>query len=712
MKNTNMNRRTFLKVTTIAGGGLLVGCSFSSPKLLSTPQASEEELGMWIRISTDNKITLIVPSSEMGQQAHTGQAMLVAEELEADWNSIKVVTAPVHPEYIMSSKQSTGGSGSIQDWWEKLRQVGAGTREMLVAAAARKWSVPVEECRAENGQISHSPSGRSLNYGKLASAAAKLSPPDSPTLKTPEQYRLLGKSLPKIHTPTKVNGVAEFGIDVRRPGMLFAAVSQSPVFGGQVKSYDEAAAKGVRGVEAVVPILNGVAVVADSTWHAKQGLEALKPQFEGGDSTGLDSAKVNAKLRAGLDGMGKAEVTAEKVLDVEYEMPYLYHATMEPMNCTAHVTSDSCEVWVPTQNQTDTLKAVMEVTDFSEDQIQIHTTLLGGAFGRRSEWDFVTQAVMVSKALRKPVQVVWSREEDTQHGFYRPASMSRFQVGLGSDGLPVQWERQVAQPNLGARYIPPFGLIDFDPFTIAASVHDYPLLPKHFYKVEGVEVTHTPVDLGVPVGFWRSPPNSLNVFYTESVMDELAHLAGQDPLAYRLKFLSASPRHKVALEQVALQAGWGSSLPEGNGRGIAINDWPPMDEDVTVAAVVAEVSITNQGKLKVHRVDCVIDCGFAVNPDSVMAQMEGGIIMGMSAALFEQITLEDGRVAQSNFDDYRIARMRDTPEINVSIVKGDSAPTGTGEPATSPIVPAITNAIFAATGKRIRKLPIGRQKLV
>jgi isoquinoline 1-oxidoreductase beta subunit len=712
MKNTNMNRRTFLKVTTVAGGGLLVGCSFSSPKLLSTPQASEEELGMWIRISTDNKITLIVPSSEMGQQAHTGQAMLVAEELEADWNSIKVVTAQVHPEYMISGDQDTGGSGSIRDWWDKLRQVGAGTREMLITAAARKWGVPVTECQAVNGRIQNTASGRSLSYGQLASAATKLSPPDSPTLKTPDQYRLLGKSLPKIHTPTKVNGVAEFGIDVRRPGMLFAAVSQSPVFGGQVKSYDEAAAKAVKGVEAVVPILNGVAVVADSTWHAKQGLEALKPQFEGGDSTGLDSAKVNAKLRAALDGMGKAEVTAEKVLDVEYEMPYLYHATMEPMNCTAHVTSDSCEVWVPTQNQTDTLKAVKEVTDFSEDQIQIHTTLLGGAFGRRSERDFVTQAVMVSKALKKPVQVVWSREEDTQHGFYRPASMSRFQVGLGSDGLPVQWERQVAQPNLGARYIPPLGLIDFDPFTIAASVHDYPLLPKHFYKVEGVEVTHTPVDLGVPVGFWRSPPNSLNVFYTESVMDELAHLAGQDPLAYRLKFLSASPRHKVALEQVALQAGWGSSLPEGNGRGIAINDWPPMDEDVTVAAVVAEVSITNRGKLKVHRVDCVIDCGFAVNPDSVMAQMEGGIIMGMSAALFEQITLEDGRVKQSNFDDYRIASMRDTPEINVSIVKNDSAPTGTGEPATSPIVPAITNAIFAAKGKRIRRLPIGRQKLV
>ena len=717
MKNSNMNRRTFLKVTTVAGGGLLVGCSFSSPKLLSTPQASEEELGMWIRISTDNKITLIVPSSEMGQQAHTGQAMLVAEELEVDWETIRVLTAPYHSEFINPGAdprglQVTGGSTSISTFWEKLRQVGAGTREMLTSAASQQWGVPVEECKAENGQIFHTPSGRSLNYGQLVIAASKMSPPDSPVLKTSDQFRLIGKPILKLHTPARVSGTAQYGIDVRRPGMLFATVSQSPVFGGQVKSFDEAAAKAVKGVEAVVPIPNGVAVVADSTWHAKQGLEALKPHFEGGESVGLDSIKVTTRLRAALDEMGKAEVTAEKVLDVEYEMPYLHHAAMEPLNCTAHVTADSCEVWAPTQSQHECMESAKDVTGFSEEQIRIHTVMMGGSFGRKQTRDYVEQALMVSKSLLKPVQVVWSREEDTQHGTYRPTSMSRYQVGLGGDGMPIQWESQIAQPNLAAQFIPLVGWLDFDPFAVVGGVHDYGMFPDHFYKVEGVQTDHTGVELGVPVGAWRSPPNSLNVFYTESVMDELAHLVGQEPLAYRLKFLTESPRHKAVLEQVARQAGWDTPLPEGHGRGIAINEWFPMEEAKTVVAQVAEISINNRGKLKIERVDCVIDCGIAVNPDSVRAQMEGSIIMGMSAALMEQVTLDDGRVAQSNFDDYRIAKLRDAPEINVSIVKSDSAPTGTGEPGTSPIVPAITNAIFAATGKRIRRLPIGRQKLV
>ncbi len=718
MKNTNMNRRTFLKVTTVAGGGLLVGCSFSSPKLLSTPNDVKEDLGMWVRIGKDDKITLILPSSEMGQQAHTGQAMILAEELEADWNSIRVVTAPVNPEYLNPMKappfdqQGTGGSDSISGFWDKLRQIGAGTRQMLTSAAAQEWGVPASECKAESGRVRHSGSGRSLSYGQLASAAAKLSPPNDPVLKSPQQFRIIGKSIPKLHTPDRVNGTAQYGIDVRRPGMLFATVSQSPVFGGHVKSYDEAAAKAVKGVEDVVQIPNGVAVVADSTWHAKLGLEALKPQFEGGESVGLDSTKVTARLRAALDEMGKAEVTAEKVLDVEYEMPYLHHAAMEPMNCTAYVTTDSCEVWVPHQIQEWCMDAAKEVTGFSEEQIRIHTMMMGGSFGRKQTKEYVEQALIISKFIQKPVQVIWSREEDTQHGTYRPTSMSRYQVGLGKDGMPVQWESQIAQPNLAAKFMPPFKLFDFDPMAVAGGVHDYGLFPDHFYKVKGVGTDHTGVELGVPIGPWRSPPNSLNVFYTESVMDELANMVGQEPLAYRLKFLTESPRHKDVLEQVARQAGWGTSLPEGHGRGIAINDWPPMEEAITVVAQVAEVSITNRGKLKVHRVDCVVDCGLAVNPDSVKAQMEGSIIMGMSAALFEKISIENGRVVQSNFDDYRIARMRDIPEINVSIVKSDSAPTGTGEPGTSPIVPAITNAIFAATGKRIRRLPIGRQKLV
>ena len=717
MKNTTMNRRTFLKVSAVAGSGLLVGCTFSSPKLLSTPQASEAELGFWVRIDTDDTVTLILPASEMGQQAHTGQAMLVAEELEADWESIRVVTAPYHSEFINPGAdprgiQVTGGSASISFFWEKLRQVGAGTREMLTTAAAQEWGVPVEECQADNGRIRHSGSGRSLSYGQLVIAAAKLSPPDSPALKTPDQFRLIGKSIPKLHTPIRINGTAQYGIDIRRPGMLFAAVSQSPVFGGQIKSYDEAEARAVRGVEAVVPIPNGVAVVADSTWHAMQGLEALKPEFEGGESVGLDSTKVTARLRAALDEMGKAEVTAEKVLDVEYEMPFLHHAAMEPMNCTAHVTADSCEIWAPTQSQHECMECAKDVTDLSEEQIRIHTVMLGGSFGRKQTRDYVEQALIVSKSMQKPVQVIWSREEDTQHGIYRPTSMSRYQVGLGRDGLPVQWESQIAQPNLAAQFIPLAGWLDFDPMAVAGGVHDYGLFPDHFYKVEGVETDHTGVELGVPIGPWRSPPNSLNVFYTESVMDELAHLVGQEPLAYRMKFLTESPRHKAVLEQVARLAGWGDPLPEGHGRGIAINDWFPLEEAKTVVAQVAEVSVSERGKLKVHRVDCVVDCGLAVNPDSVKAQMEGSIIMGMSAALFEQITIEDGRVAQSNFDDYRIARMRDTPEINVSIVESDAAPTGTGEPGTSPIVPAITSAIFAATGTRLRRLPIGRQKLV
>ena len=722
MKNTNMNRRTFLKVTTVAGGGLLVGCSFSSPKLLSTPNDVKEDLGMWVRIGKDDKITLILPTSEMGQQAHTGQAMILAEELEADWNSIRVVTAPVNPEYLNPMKappfdiQSTGGSDSISGFWDKLRQVGAGTRQMLTAAAAQEWGVPASECKAESGRVRHSGSGRSLSYGQLASAAAKLSPPDDPVLKSPQQFRLIGKSIPKLHTPSRVSGTAQYGIDVRRPGMLFATVSQSPVFGGQVKSYDEAAAKAVRGVEAVVPIPNGVAVVADSTWHAKQGLEALKPQFEGGESVGLDSTKVTARLRAALDEMGKAEVTAEKVLDVEYEMPYLHHAAMEPMNCTAYVTTDSCEVWVPHQIQDRCMDAAKEVTGFSEDQIQIHTTMLGGSFGRKSTKEYVEQALIISKFIQKPVQVIWSREEDTQHGSYRPASMSRFQVGLDKDGIPVQWENQIAQQSSHMiKIVPPLRWFNFDPMTYPASVHDgliFNIPKKHFYNLEGVKLSHTPVDFGVPLGYWRSPPNSINVFYTESVMDELAHLAEIDPLEYRIKFITESPKHKAVLEQVAKQAGWGTPLPEGHGRGIAINDWFPFDEDVTVVAQVSEVSITSRGKLKVHRVDCVVDCGLAVNPDSVKAQMEGSIIMGMSAAMFEQITIEKGQVAQSNFDDYRIARLKDAPEINVTIVESKASPTGVGEPGTSPVVAAITNAIFAATGKRIRKLPIGRQKLV
>ena len=712
---TKMNRRTFLKVSTVAGSGLLVGCSFSSPKIMSSQEPSETELGLWIRIGQDDSITLVLPSAEMGQHAHTGQAMIIAEELEANWESINVINAPINSEYVnpeLFNKQRTDGSTSISAFWDKLRYVGAGTRMVLIKAAANKWNVSENECEATNGYIIHKNTSKKLSYGKLALSASKITPPEEPILKKPEEYKYIGNSVPKIHTKSKSNGKAIFGYDVRMPDMLFASVKQSPIFGGKLKSYDEKAVKNISGFISVVPVPNGIAVVANSTWRAMKCLEVLNPKFEGGNTKGLTSKKIKEVLTSKLDDLGKVEVVADKVLDVEYEVPYLHHATMEPMNCTAYVKDDSCEIWVPTQFQSKTLETAMDVTGFSEDQIKIHTTLLGGAFGRRLETDFVTQALIVSKSLKKPVQVVWTREEDTKHGFYRPLSISRFQVGLNNEGKPLQWESQVSQPNLLAQFVPSMGWLNFDPMTIPAAVHDYPLIPKHFYEIDGVNVTHSPVIFDVPIGPWRAPPNSINVFYTESVMDELSHLSGIDPLIYRLSFLKNSPRHKKVLELVAKQSGWGTDTIEGQGRGLGINEWFPINETKTILGVVAKVSISEKGKLKIDRVDCVVDCGIAVNPDSVKAQIEGGVIMGLSAALYEKITIKDGQVSQSNFDDYRITRMRDTPEINISIVKSLERPTGTGEPGSSPIVPAITNAIFAATGKRIRKLPIGKQKLV
>ena len=712
---TKMNRRTFLKVSTVAGSGLLVGCSFSSPKIMSSQEPSETELGLWIRIGQDDSITLVLPSAEMGQHAHTGQAMIIAEELEANWESINVINAPINSEYVnpeLFNKQRTDGSTSISAFWDKLRYVGAGTRMVLIKAAANKWNVSENECEATNGYIIHKNTSKKLSYGKLALSASKITPPEEPILKKPEEYKYIGNSVPKIHTKSKSNGKAIFGYDIRMPDMLFASVKQSPIFGGKLKSYDEKAVKNISGFISVVPVPNGIAVVANSTWRAMKCLEVLNPKFEGGNTKGLTSKKIKEVLTSKLDDLGKVEVVADNVLDVEYEVPYLHHATMEPMNCTAYVRDDSCEIWVPTQFQSKTLETAMDVTGFSEDQIKIHTTLLGGAFGRRLETDFVTQALIVSKSLKKPVQVVWTREEDTKHGFYRPLSISRFQVGLNNEGKPLQWESQVSQPNLLAQFVPSMGWLNFDPMTIPAAVHDYPLIPKHFYEIDGVNVTHSPVIFDVPIGPWRAPPNSINVFYTESVMDELSHLAGIDPLIYRLSFLKNSPRHKKVLELVAKQSGWGTDTMEGQGRGLGINEWFPINETKTILGVVAKVSISEKGKLKIDRVDCVVDCGIAVNPDSVKAQIEGGVIMGLSAALYEKITIKDGQVSQSNFDDYRITRMRDTPEINISIVKSLERPTGTGEPGSSPIVPAITNAIFAATGKRIRKLPIGKQKLV
>ena len=718
MPNQNMSRRTFLKVTTIAGTGMLVGCSYQSNPNLSTPSAKSEDLGLFIRVSKDNSITIISPTSEMGQGTHTAHAMIIADELEADWKNINVVTThTIRSEYNTSSSVSTGGNRGIRLWWDRLAEIGAGTREILIEAGAQKMGVPVKECEAQNGYVLHRPSGRKLSYGQLAEAASKLKPPSSPKLKSKDRYRFVGKPMPRLDIPAKVNGSAVYGTDVRLPGMLYAAVSQSPVFGGEVKAFDKTATMAVKGVEAVVPITHGMSVVADSTWHAQKGLEALKVEFEGGRTVGLDSAGIDRRFRTSLEEMGKTELQGEKALDLEYEIQFLSHAALEPMNCTASVSDNSCEVWAPFQFQTSALDKIKDMTGLSEDQIKVHTTYVGGGFGGRFRmWgeDFVEQAVTLSKELGKPVQVMWSREEDIQHDYYHPASRSRFQISLGKDGLPLQWENQQAAGSQWVQNDKLLQLLDLNPLAYASSAHSglssmlaltfAPKFKPH-YDIEGVDFEQTVVDLEIPLGWWRSFMFQ-NTFFLESAIDESAHLAGADPFEYRMKLLRNSPRFKKALELVAEDANWGSPLPEGHGRGMAICNFSG-----SVCAEVAEVSVDKRGKPVVHRVDCAIDVGRHVNSDTLKAQVEGCVIWGISIATKEEITFKDGRVEQSNFDDYRMARLRDAPIVNVRVIDSEQGPYG-GDAGLPPTPPAITNAIFAVTGKRIRRLPIGKQKLV
>ncbi|HIN48312.1 MAG TPA: xanthine dehydrogenase family protein molybdopterin-binding subunit [Deltaproteobacteria bacterium] len=719
MKNTNMNRRTFLKVTAVAGGGLLVGCTFQSNPNISAPTAISEDLGLFIRIAKDNSITIISPTSEMGQGTHTAHAMIIADELEADWKKINVVTThTVRSEYNTSSDVSTGGNRGIRLWWDRLANIGAGTRELLIEAGAQKMGVPVKECEAQNGHVLHRPSSRKLSYGQLAEAASRLKPPSSPKLKSKDRYRFVGKPMHRLDIPAKVNGSAIYGTDVRLPGMRYAAVSQAPVFGGEVKAYDKAAAMAVRGVEAVIPIPHGMSVVADSTWHAQKGLEALKVQFEGGATAGLDQEELGRRFRTSLDDMGKTELSGEKVLDLEYEIQFLSHAAIEPINCTAFVSDNFCEVWGPFQNQTNTLKKVKEITGLSEDQILVHTTYVGGGFGRKTKTDFLEQAVIISMTIKKPVQVMWSREEDMQHDFYHPASKSRFQISLGDDGMPLQWDNQYAASSQMAQDYKFLKWMDINLISYFSTAHSDFLIPKIFpavmgydwdikphYDIKGVDFKSSIVEVEIPLGFWRGWMFQ-NTFFLESAIDESAHLVGKDPFDYRIKLLRKSPRHKKVLERVAEESKWGSPITDGHGKGIAICDFAG-----SILAEVAEVSVNKHGKLVVHRVDCVIDLGRYVNPEIVKSQVEGCVITGISVATKEKITIKNGRIEQSNFDDYRIARLKDTPEINVTIIDSEFKPTG-ADAGLAPTLPAITNAIFAATGKRIRRLPIGRQKLV
>ena len=705
-----MKRRAFLEVAGTVSAGLVIG--FRIPDRHGVAPFAPNA---WLRVDTDGTVTVTVDKSEMGEGNHTALAMIVAEELDADWSKVKVGALPENPAG-WSRRMSTGGSTSVRTSWDILRKAGATGRAMLITAAAQTWGVEAADCRAQNGVVAHA--SHRLTYGELAQKAAAIPVPENPPLKDPKDFRLLGKRTHRLDTPSKVNGTAQYGIDVRVPGMLIATVERSPVFGGKVKSFDAARTKALPGVRHVVQLdgtpwtgvggawgvgtESGVAVVADTYWQAMQGRQALQITWDEGANASLGDIPARLAVLAGQTGVQArkdGDVTAAlagaaKRIEQFYAVPFLHHATMEPMNCTAHVRADSCEVWAPTQNQSRAQEVAAEAAALPKEKVRIHTTLLGGGFGRRLESDFVAEAVTISKAVRAPVKVIWSREDDTKHGFYRPATYNRLTAGLDAQNNPVAWTHRIVAPPILVKFGPLENGLDR---TLIDGAADVP------YAFPNVFVDQVAADLPVPLGFWRSVGASQNAFVVESFMDELAVAAGRDPYEFRRELLQAKPRHLRTLELAATKAGWGTPLPAGRGRGIALAEWAP-----TTCAEVAEVSVAPDGTVRVHRVVCAVDCGPVVNPDTIEAQMQGGVVFGLTAALYGEITIDKGRVQQSNFSDDRMLRMPEMPVVEVHIVPSTDAIGGIGEPSVPPIAPAVCNAIFAATGKRIRKLPIGK----
>ena len=707
---TKVSRREFLKVTGVAGTGLVLG--FHLPLAgCAGKEVSASTDGFipnaWLRIDPDGQVTLWVHRPDMGQGTRTSLPMILADELEVEWPKFQRQQADAAPMEVYGS-QTAGGSTSIRTSWAPLRQAGATARAMLIAAAAAEWGVAPTACRAYAGSVVHDPSGRTLRYGELAEKAATLPVPEDPPLKDPKDFHIIGKPLPRLDHPARVSGEAMFGMDVTVPGMLYACLARCPVFGGSVTGYDAAAAKAVEGVRDVVEIQSGVAVIADSTWAAMKGREALRPQFDPGPSADLSSASIarlfdERQAEPGVatraDGDPDAALaSAARTFEAVYEVPYLSHSPMEPMNCTADVREDSCEIWAPTQAPQWGYQAAAEITGLPPQRIALHVTLSGGGFGRRLMPDFVSEAVQVSKAVGAPVKLVWTREDDTHHGWYRPASRHLMSGGLDASGRMVAWKHRVVAPSIGAT------VSGADERAAAGEATDGAAnLP---YAIPNIRVDYCMANTAVPVGWLRSVYNTQTPFANECFFDELAHAAGKDPYEFRMELLQNHPRHKGVLELAAQKAGWGEPLPAGRYRGIAVHY-----SFYTYVAQVAEVSVNDDGTVKVHRVVCAVDCGRVVNPDGVTAQMEGGIVMGLTAALKGAITIENGRVVQSNFHDYPLLLISEMPELEVHLVPSTENPTGVGEPGLPPIAPALANAIFAATGKRIRRLPIRPEDL-
>lgn len=707
------SRREFLRTGAAVGAGLAIaiylpGCARpGQPAMAATPF----EPNAWLRIGTDGTIHVIVDKSEMGQGVLTSLPQMLVEELDGDWSKVVIESAPAGPAYINPAfgLQGTGGSSSVNSSMQPLREAGAKARSVLVAAAAAEWGIDPSGCRTENGYVLELNGRRRLGYGELAEAAALLPLPETVALKDPKDFVLIGKPIKRLDLADKVTGRAGFGIDAQAPGMLVAVVARPPAFGGSVASFDEAAALAVPGVRHVVQIESGVAVVADGYWQAKTGRDALRATWEAGAMGGTSSADISAQFRAAASNAGvvarnegdaaAAIRRAPTRVEAEYEVPFLAHATMEPMNCSAHVEADKCTIWAPTQFQSGGGLGARGIgamiTGLPEEAVTVHTTLLGGGFGRRFELDFIAEAVQVSKAIGGPVKVVWSREDDTRHDFYRPATFNRLTAGVDGSGQVTGWSHRIVGQALMERFSAVFGPLPggLDASMVEGAANAPYAIPN--FRCEWVRS-----DTGVPVGFWRSVGSSQNGFIVEGFIDEVAHAAGKDPFEFRRALLAGHPRHRGVLELAAEKAGWGTPLPEGRARGIAV-----VESFGSFVAEVAEVSVEG-GKVRVHRVVCAIDCGMHVNPDIIAAQMESAVVFGLTAALYGKITIANGAVTEGNFDSYPMLRINEMPAVEVHIMPSTEPPGGVGEPGTPPIAPAVVNALFALTGRRIRSLPI------
>ena len=708
----NSSRRQFVKSSTVVGtglfsGGLLVGCAITPDKGPSALPPSATGPGAmpnaWVKVGSDNAVTIICARAEMGQGVFTSMPMLVAEELEVDITKVRIEMAPAGEPYTntMIGGQLTGGSTSVREAYDKLRVAGAQARMMLVAAAAERWKVDPAGCSVADAVIT-GPGGQKLTYGDVAEAASKLTPPKEPKLKAAKDFKIVGKWVKRRDTPAKVDGSAEFGIDVKLAGMLYAALAQCPVIGGKPVSFDAAQAKGMPGVTNVVQVGDGVAVVADTYWHARKALETVKITWNEGAGKGLSSAGIDAALKtasakpgAEFRKLGNFEAghsAAAKKLEATYELPFLSHAPLEPMNFTADVRKDSCLLYGPTQFQQAAVGTAQAITGLKPEQITMRTTFLGGGFGRRIDFDFIAQAIEISKAVGAPVKLLWSREDDMKHDFYRPISRHTLSAGLGADGMPTALKLHMTSPSVTQRLFAAFVKDGLDPFMTEAAVTPYDI-PNQLGQV----VIH---DTGLRVGYWRSVSHALNVFANESFIDELAVAAGKDPVAYRQALLKKEPRYLQVLATAAEKSGWGKPAAAGRARGVAV-----MEGYGTYLAMVSEVSVSGKD-IRVHRVTVAADVGSMVNSNIVAQQIEGSIIFGLSAALFGEITLKNGVVEQSNFNDYPVVRMNQSPVIDVHMIASSAPPGGIGEPNTALIGPSVGNAVFAATGKRLRKLPL------